>query len=92
VVGYVATKPGWIEHLYVDPAWMGNGIGSALLVSARNEGQHQQHGELNLWTFQENLRAQSFYARRGFVATAQTQADNEERQPDIRFTRSLTSA
>jgi 8-oxo-dGTP pyrophosphatase MutT (NUDIX family)/N-acetylglutamate synthase-like GNAT family acetyltransferase len=81
VVGYIATKPGWIEHLYVDPAFMSQGIGSALLISA----QRDQPGEINLWTFQENLRAQSFYQRHGFVATERTAASNEEGQPDVRM-------
>jgi 8-oxo-dGTP pyrophosphatase MutT (NUDIX family) len=83
VVGYIATKPGCIEHLYVDPAFLGNGIGSALLVSAL----HNQPDEVHLWTFQENLRAQSFYSRHGFSATERTDADNEEGQPDVRLTR-----
>ncbi len=83
VVGYIATKPGSIQHLYVDPAFLGNGIGSALLVSALNN----QPDEVHLWTFQENLRAQSFYARHGFSVTKRTDGDNEEGQPDIRFTR-----
>jgi 8-oxo-dGTP pyrophosphatase MutT (NUDIX family)/GNAT superfamily N-acetyltransferase len=82
VVGYVATKPGWIEHLYVDPAWIGRGVGSKLLVRAQNENPQG----LQLWTFQENLRAQSFYQRHGFTATAATNGDNEERQPDVCFT------
>ena len=82
VVGYVATKPGWIEHLYVDPAWIGRGVGSALLVRTQSENPEG----LKLWTFQENLRAQSFYQRHGFTATATTQGDNEEGQPDVRLT------
>jgi 8-oxo-dGTP pyrophosphatase MutT (NUDIX family)/predicted N-acetyltransferase YhbS len=82
IVGYIATKPGWIEHLYVDPAWIGKGIGSALLA----RGQRDQPGDLSLWTFQENLRAQTFYQRHGFVAAERTDADNEEGQPDVRFT------
>ena len=81
VVGYVATKPGWVEHLYVDPAWIGRGIGSALLVSA----QTKQPDRLDLWTFQENLSAQGFYERNGFVAIERTDGDNEEQQPDVRF-------
>jgi 8-oxo-dGTP pyrophosphatase MutT (NUDIX family)/ribosomal protein S18 acetylase RimI-like enzyme len=81
VVGYIASKPGWIEHLYVDPAFMSQGIGSALLISA----QRDQPGEVHLWTFQENLRAQSFYERHGFVATERTTGDNEEGQPDVRL-------
>ncbi len=62
IVGYVATKPGWIEHLYVDPAWIGKGIGSALL----EHGQQNHPGNLSLWTFQENIRAHTFYEHHGF--------------------------
>jgi 8-oxo-dGTP pyrophosphatase MutT (NUDIX family) len=83
VVGYIATRPGWIEHLYVDPAWIGKGMGSALLAHAEQD----QAGELSLWTFQENLRAQTFYERHGFTPVERTIGDNEERQPDVRFTR-----
>jgi 8-oxo-dGTP pyrophosphatase MutT (NUDIX family) len=81
VIGYVATRPGSIEHLYVDPAWIGRAVGSALLVCAQNENAQG----LELWTFQENLRAQNFYLRHGFEATATTKGDNEERQPDVRL-------
>jgi ADP-ribose pyrophosphatase YjhB (NUDIX family)/L-amino acid N-acyltransferase YncA len=88
VVGYIATRPGWIEHLYVDPAFSGNGIGSALLGSALDN----QPDEVHLWTFQENLRAQSFYARHGFSATERTDGDNEEAQPDVRLTRLAATA
>ena len=81
VVGYVATKPGWIEHLYVDPAWIGRGVGSKLLA----EACERLSGGCDLWTFQDNKRARAFYEGHGFVAVAFTDADNEERQPDVRY-------
>ena len=81
VVGYVATKPGWIEHLYVDPAWIGTGVGSSLLATARE----RLRGGCDLWTFQENTRARAFYEAHGFVAVGYTDGDNEEQQPDVRF-------
>ena len=81
VVGYVATKPGWIEHLYVDPAWIGRGVGSALLGAARE----RLRTGCDLWTFQENGRARRFYEAHGFTAVAFTDADNDEKQPDVRY-------
>lgn len=81
VIGYVATKPGWIEHLYVDPAWIGRGVGSPLLAAARE----RLHGGCDLWTFQENARARAFYELHGFVAVGYTDGDNQERQPDVRY-------
>ena len=81
VVGYVATKPGWIDHLYVDPAWIGRGVGSALLGEARK----RLSTGCDLWTFQENGPARGFYEAHGFTAVAFTDADNDEKQPDVRY-------
>ncbi len=81
VVGYVATKPEWIDHLYIDPAWIGRGVGSALLTAARDRLPHG----CDLWTFQENKRARTFYEAHGFRAVAFTDGDNEEQQPDVRY-------
>ena len=82
VVGVLALAPGWVEQLYVHPRAQGRGIGSALLdvAKARNPAG------LQLWTFQVNVGARRFYARHGFVEAEHTDgANNEEREPDIRF-------
>lgn len=81
VVGYVATKPEWIEHLYVDPAWIGRGVGSSLLAAARK----RLPGGCDLWTFQENTRARAFYEAHGFLVVGSTDGDNQEQQPDLRY-------
>jgi len=74
---------GWIEQLYVDPAWMGRGLGSRLLERAK---QHFPEG-LQLWTFQSNDRARTFYEAAGFVVAELTDGrSNEERAPDMRYT------
>ncbi len=83
-VGMMVAGGGWIDHLYVDPPWIGHGVGARLL---------QQAGELlpdgmQLWTFQANARARGFYERHGFVAVEFTDGGrNEERQPDVRYER-----
>jgi GNAT superfamily N-acetyltransferase len=69
----------WIDQLYVDPAATGGGIGGALLDHA----MRQRPTGLKLRTFQSNLDARRFYEARGFVATAMTTGDNEERAPDM---------
>jgi hypothetical protein len=38
---------------------------------------------LKLWTFQSNLDARRFYEAHGFIATAMTTGNNEERAPDV---------
>lgn len=80
LLGHIALTPGWIEHLYVDPARHGEGIGRALLAIAQRE-----QDELQLWTFQSNSRARRFYAANGFVEAELTDGSrNEEGQPDVR--------
>jgi putative acetyltransferase len=78
LLGYCASPPGWIQHLYVHPAHQGRGVGSALLAEAK-----AANTELQLWTFQRNARARAFYANRGFQEVSRTEGDNEEKEPDV---------
>jgi 8-oxo-dGTP pyrophosphatase MutT (NUDIX family)/GNAT superfamily N-acetyltransferase len=73
---------GWVEHLYVDPSWIGQGVGEQLLDRAKRE----RPGGLQLWTFQVNGQARRFYLRHGFVEVELTDgAGNEEGEPDVRL-------
>ena len=82
MVGFCAVHAGWIEHLYVTPAWQGAGIGSALLARAMSKNP----GGLSLWVFEQNERAAALYARAGFVVVERTDGlGNEEHVPDLRM-------
>ncbi len=81
VVGLLVLEPGWIDHLYVEPARTGQDIGSRLLDHAKQE----QPDGLDLWAFQSNTGARRFYERHGFVAVSFTDGDNEEGAPDVRY-------
>jgi ribosomal protein S18 acetylase RimI-like enzyme len=82
VVAVLALVPGWIEQLYVAPGHQGVGIGSRLVELA----QRESGGSLQLWTFQVNTRARSFYRRHGFREVELTDGStNEEREPDVRL-------
>ena len=59
----------------------GRGIGSALLDHAKA----RRPDGLDLWAFQSNTGARRFYERHGFVAVAETDGDNEEGAPDVRY-------
>ena len=83
VAAMMALTAGWIEQLYVEPAAQGQGLGAALLATAKRAA-HGAAG-LDLWTFQANAQARRFYERHGFVAVAFTDGDNEERVPDMRY-------
>ena len=79
VVGFIATRRGWIDHLYVVHERQGEGIGQALIARAMRGRAH-----VKLWTFQVNARSRAFYRRQGFVEARFTDgAANEEKEPDV---------
>jgi GNAT superfamily N-acetyltransferase len=86
VAGLLAVSQGadsgWIDQLYVLPAWVERGIGTRLLELARRE----LRPPIRLYTFQANERARRFYERRGFRAIAFGDGSaNEEKYPDILY-------
>jgi 8-oxo-dGTP pyrophosphatase MutT (NUDIX family)/GNAT superfamily N-acetyltransferase len=82
VLEHGAHGTGWIEQLYVDPAWIGRGVGARLLERA----MHRFPAGLQLWTFEANARARAFYESFGFVVAETTDGrGNEERAPDVRY-------
>jgi putative acetyltransferase len=82
VIGFAAARGGWLDHLYVVPPHQGRGVGGELLRRA----QADHPDGLLLWVFEENRRAQAFYARAGFVEILRTDgSDNEEKAPDVKM-------
>ncbi|HEY0613303.1 MAG TPA: GNAT family N-acetyltransferase [Candidatus Elarobacter sp.] len=80
LVGFCAFRPGWLEHLYVDPAHRRGGIGTALLAKAL-----AAKAQLRLWVFQRNAGARAFYESHGFRCIRTTAGDNEEHEPDALY-------
>ena len=81
ICGYVAFKPGWVEHLFVHPDHQGRGLGPALLDKAM-----ENRTERRLWTFQKNARARAFYEKRGFEIEIETDGStNMEKEPDVLY-------
>ena len=73
---------GWIDQLYVAPAWTGLGLGSRLVELAKSRSPQG----LQLWTFASIVGAQRFYERHGFVIAETTDGSgNEENEPDLRL-------
>lgn len=79
----VLGRPDWVEHLYVDEAHTGRGLGSRFIELALQE----LGGDAQLWTFQSNSGACRFYERHGFRAVQRTDGDNEEGAPDVLYQR-----
>jgi putative acetyltransferase len=88
VIGFAAVHEGWLNHLYVEPAWHRRGIGTALLRAACDGLDHVQ-----LWVFQANDDARRFYERHGFALGELTDGTgNEEQVPDARYERFSAAA
>ena len=73
---------GWIDHLYLDPSAVGQGIGSLLVEQAKR----QVGSPIRLYVFQENTGARRFYERHGFRPIAFGDgSENEENCPDALY-------
>lgn len=72
----------WIDHLYLHPDAVNQGIGTALLHHALTLLAPPVH----LYTFQANTGARRFYERFGFRPIAYGDGSaNEEGCPDVRY-------
>lgn len=72
----------WIDHLYLDPSWMGRGLGDRFMELVRRRCPQGAQW----WTFQSNAAARRFYERHGAVAEEFGDGrGNEERCPDVRY-------
>lgn len=87
IVGMMATSiddqaRAWIDHLYLEPASAGQGIGSGLLMHALRALPRP----VRLYCFAENFGARRFYERHGFVPLAFGDgSENEEGCPDVLY-------
>jgi len=83
IVGFIAVNGDWVDQLYLDPAWTGQGIGSRLLMDAT-----AALPVVKLHCFQSNTGARRFYERHGFRAESFGDGStNEEGLPDILYVR-----
>jgi ribosomal protein S18 acetylase RimI-like enzyme len=86
VIGMMALSVddsvGWIDHLYLLPQAVGQGIGTALVERAKTE----LGSPIRLYTFQANGGAIHFYERHGFKPIQNGDGSgNEERCPDVLY-------
>lgn len=80
VVGYAVLDGDLLDHLYLRPDVLRQGVGTLLLDEVR---RHSPAG-LTLHVFAQNAGARAFYAARGFEVVASTDGSgNMERLPDL---------
>lgn len=73
-VGFIALLDGFVGGLFVAPGRHGEGIGRALVEHAA-----ALRGALTVDVYEENVAAQRFYRRAGFVETGRRAEDDRGR-------------
>jgi ribosomal protein S18 acetylase RimI-like enzyme len=82
VIGMMAINRSHIDHLYLQPGYYRQGIGTMLL----NHAKALRPAGLTLYAFEANVRACTFYRNHGFHEKERGDgSDNEARMPDILF-------
>jgi ribosomal protein S18 acetylase RimI-like enzyme len=82
VVAFMTLGDASVDQLYVRPGWQRQGIGSRLLALARE----RRPSGFELYAFQVNAAARSFYESRGLVVVDFDDGErNEEGEPDVRY-------
>lgn len=92
IVGMMGTSTAegisWIDHLYLIPEAVGQGIGARMLQLAKD----RLDPPIRLHTFQQNSGARKFYEDHGFRPIAWSDgAGNEARCPDVLYEFSMES-
>lgn len=65
-----------VYTIYVDPAFQGRGLGTALLEAVDRFWQPRPVRELVLWVFEENVGGRAFYERLGWTPDGARQVDD----------------
>ena len=82
VVGFAGFGDGFLRHLWVQRAFQGRGIGTALLSIVMD----RYPDGLQLWVYQRNTGARRLYERHGFELAELTGGErNQEHEPEARY-------
>lgn len=82
IVGFLAFRDDWLDHLYVHPARFNTQTGTKLFAEAR----FQRPEGFQFWVFQQNAGARRFYERHGCALARLTDGSgNEEQLPDALY-------
>jgi len=80
VIGMMAVGGSELDQLYIHVDYQGMGIGTQLL----NHAKELSPGKLQLFTFEVNKKAQSFYEKHGFTVIRRG-IENQSGMADIRY-------
>ncbi len=87
-----SDRTGEIEAIYLDPDFIGRGIGRSLLAHVVNDLRDQGFEEATLWVLDSNTRARRFYEAAGWRFDGSTKEDERPGGVlhEIRYRRTLS--
>ena len=78
-----------ISMIFVAPEYWGEGIGGQLVDTMLEEAHSRGYSKVQLWTQDDNPRAQWLYEGRGFTHTGRQKRDDELGELIMHYTRPL---
>lgn len=85
-----AKNPIELERIYAGKAWIGRGVGSALMKACLDEADRQGCDAIWLGVWERNKRAQAFYRKWGFIEAGKHSFKmGEELHRDVLMQRSI---
>lgn len=65
-----------LSLVFIEPSRWGRGIGAAVLDAVLAEARRRGYERIQLWTHEDNTRAQRLYTSRGFAPVGRTKVDD----------------
>lgn len=78
-----------VSMIFVAPQYWGTGIGGKLVDATLDEARSREYGRVQLWTQNDNPRAQRLYEGRGFTHTGRQKRDHDLGELIMHYTRPL---
>lgn len=69
---------GELQGIYIDPNYIGKGIGSKLVKHALNRLRQEGYKTVTLWVLETNKNTRMFYEKKGWTVEGKTKIDTRD--------------
>ncbi len=78
-----------VKAIYVEPAFINNGIGKQLLKNAEESCIKSNLSKISIWVLEENLKARKFYEKNGYTQDGSEKTIESWGVKEIRYSKKL---
>lgn len=71
-------EAGELQGIYIDPNYIGKGIGSKLMKHALNTLRQEGYKTVTLWVLETNKKTRMFYEKKGWTVEGKTKIDTRD--------------